>query len=120
MIIKISVRFERLIDNAVDDVIYWLSYEGHDGRAIWNSLTNVRREALMQMAFQLGRSDLLEFEDCREEIWEEDWEGAAREMRDSDWYREDSRDRAARMADAVQDNNPANFLQAEDPYDDDQ
>ena len=43
-------------------------------------------------------------------------EGGAAEMRDSDWYRENSPDRAARMSDAMEDNNPANFLQAADPY----
>ena len=73
----------------------------------------------MQMAFQLGRTTLLEFEDLRQEIWDGDWEGAHDEMVDSLWHGQTS-ERCDRMADAMQDNNPANFLQADDPYDEDQ
>lgn len=105
------------IDNAIDDVIYWLSYEGHNGQQIWDGLTNVRREALMQMAFQLGRSSLLGFTDTRQEIWDGDWAGAAGEMRDSDWYEEDTPERAGRMIDAFEDNDASGWRQAEDPYD---
>ena len=104
------------IDNAADDVIYWLSYDNHDGQQIWGSLTNVRREALMQMAFQLGRSSLLGFEDTRQEIWDEDWAGAAREMRSSLWY-EQTEDRCKRMATAFENNDASGWRQAVDPYD---
>ena len=76
----------------------------------------MRQDVLVQMAFQLGRSHLVVFTQTRLEILEGDWEDAAAEMRDSDWYRENSPDRAARMSDAMEDNNPANFLQAADPY----
>ena len=108
---------ENDIDNAVDDVIYWLSYYGHDGRAIWNSLTNVRREVLMQMSFQLGRPSLLRFTDTRQKIWDSDWKGAGREMRNSKWWRDDTRPRAERMIKAFEDNDASGWRQAEDPYD---
>lgn len=104
------------IDNAVDDVIYWLTYEGHNGRAIWNSLGNVRREVLMQMAFQLGRTSLLGFTDTRQAIWDGDWARVGREMRDSKWWRTDTRPRAERMATAFEDNDASGFRQAVDPY----
>lgn len=104
------------IDTAVDDVIYWLSYDNHDGRQIWRSLTNVRREVLMQMAFQLGRTRLLKFVDTRQEIWDKDWADAADEMKDSKWWRTDSRDRATRMINAFRNNDASGFRQAHDPY----
>ena len=104
------------IDTAVDDVIYWLSYDNHDGRKIWRSLTNVRREVLMQMAFQLGRNRLLKFVDTRKEIWDSDWKGAADEMWDSKWRREDTPERAERMIDAFRNNSASGFRQAHDPY----
>ena len=107
---------ENDIDVAVDDVIYWLSYDGHDGRKIWNSLTNVRREALMQMSFQLGRSKLLKFVDTRQEIWDKDWAGAGEAMRDSKWWREDSRDRAERMITGFEDDDASGWRQSDDPY----
>jgi GH24 family phage-related lysozyme (muramidase) len=99
------------IDVAISDVIYWLG-----SPSVFEGLSNVRQDVLVQMAFQLGRSHLVGFTQTRLEILEGDWEDAAAEMRDSDWYRENSPDRAARMSDAMEDNNPANFLQAADPY----
>jgi lysozyme len=70
----------------------------------------------MQMAFQLGRSSLLEFEDARQEIWDEDWEGTAREMRNSLWHRQ-TPERCDRMSDAFENDDASGWRQAEDPYD---
>lgn len=70
----------------------------------------------MQMAFQLGRSSLLGFEDTRQKIWDSDWAGAGKEMRNSKWWREDTPERAERMATAFEDNDASEFRQAHDPY----
>lgn len=105
------------IDNAVSDVIYWLGYNNHDGQEVWNGLTDVRREVLMQMAFQLGRNRLLGFILTRQEIWDRDWEGAADEMLNSKWRKIDTPERAERMANAMRHNDASYFRQATDPYD---
>lgn len=99
------------IDTAIDDVIHWLGSE-----SIWEDLSTVRRGVLVQMAFQLGRPSLLGFTGLRQEIWDGDWEGAGVEMRDSDWWREDTPERAERMAVSFEDNDDSGWRQADDPY----
>ena len=101
------------IDTAIDDVIYWLGSE-----SVWEDLTDVRRGALVQMAFQLGRPSLLGFTATRQKILDGDWEGAAREMLDSNWASdEQTPQRARRMATAFENNDASGWRQAYDPYD---
>lgn len=58
----------------------------------------VRRDVLVQMAYQMGRDGLAGFQRMIAALGVGDYERAAREMRDSKWWREDSRSRAEVLA----------------------
>ena len=60
---------------------------------------------------------LMGFRRLRQEILDDDWEGAADEMRGSNWYRVDTRPRAGRMVKAWENNSATHLFQSEDPYD---
>ena len=91
--------------------------------SLWEDLGDVRREVVVQMAFQMGLRKLSQFTQFRQALADRDYDKAAFEMlhsadgkRPSKWAGKDSPARARRMADAMGDNNPANFLQGHDPY----
>ena len=91
--------------------------------SLWVSLGEVRREVVVQMAFQMGLRKLSQFTQFRQALVDRDYDKAAFEMlhsadgkRPSKWATQ-TPERARRMADAMQDNNPANFQQGHDPYD---
>ncbi len=85
--------------------------------SIWSGLGNVRREVIIQMAFQMGGDGLGKFVKFKQALLDRDYNKAYDEMIDSKWWREDSRDRAQRMANAMKYNSASYFLQGEDPYD---
>ena len=58
-----------------------------------------RRNALISMMYQMGVAGTLRFKKMWAAIEEQDWETAAKEMRDSSWWRDPAtRGRAERMA----------------------
>ena len=61
-------------------------------------LDEVRQDVLVQMAFQMGEAGLRGFRKMLEALQVADFAEAAREMRDSKWWREDSRTRAETLA----------------------
>lgn len=61
-------------------------------------LDEVRRDVVVQMAFQIGEEGLGKFQQMIACLCSGDYPGAAREMRDSKWWREDSRTRAETLA----------------------
>jgi len=63
--------------------------------------TDVRKAALVNMAFQLGRARLSTFARMRAAIAQGDWEAAADHALDSKWAKEDTPERAKRIADAL-------------------
>lgn len=65
-----------------------------------NSLTEPRREALCQMAYQLGVPRLLGFQRMLAALRRKDWQAAHDEALDSKWARQDP-DRAAVIAEML-------------------
>lgn len=92
------------IETATDDAIYFLCRNGSQSH--WDGLSDVRREIIINMAFNMGRPTLLDFNRFRNALLESDWEEAADEMEDSEWAREDVPVRAARLIDAMRSNDP--------------
>jgi len=54
----------------------------------WNLLNDSRKCVLINMAYQLGISGLLQFRGMLNRLESKDYAGAASEMKDSVWYRE--------------------------------
>lgn len=84
--------------------------------SLWGGLGDVRREVVMQMAFQMGPYSLAGFTKFLQALQRRDYDDAADEMLDSKWAREDSPSRARRMANAMRHNDASYFQQGEDPY----
>jgi len=61
-------------------------------------INDARRVALVSMCWQMGRLRVLGFREMRKAIMGGDWALAAREALDSQWAREDTPARAARVA----------------------
>lgn len=61
-------------------------------------LDEVRQDVLVQMAFQMGEAGLRGFRRMLDALQVADFATAAKEMRDSKWWREDSRTRAETLA----------------------
>lgn len=61
------------------------------------SLDAVRQDGLTNMAFQLGTDGLAGFPRAMRCIAARDWAGAALNLKDSDWFRTDTPERAARV-----------------------
>jgi len=68
---------------------------------VWGRMTIPRRSALINMAYQLGLDGLFGFEKMIDAIKVEDWHAAWREALDSKWAREDTPERALRVADVL-------------------
>ena len=58
----------------------------------------LRRDVLIQMAFQMGEAGLASFRQMIAALQVADYGEAARQMRESKWWREDSRSRAEELA----------------------
>lgn len=67
----------------------------------FDDLDEVRQEVLVNMAFNLGYARLAGFKKLRAMIRARNFPGAAREMLDSKWAREDVGPRAERLAQAM-------------------
>jgi lysozyme len=65
---------------------------------VYQHLTDVRREVLIEMIFQMGIGGVGKFKRFLRAAQARDWEGARNEMLDSKWYREDSPGRALELA----------------------
>ena len=92
-------------------------------RSLWEGLGEVRREVVVQMAFQMGLKRLSTFTKFRQALADRDYDKAAFEMlysadgkRPSKWAGKDSPKRARRMANAMRHNDPSYFRRGHDPY----
>lgn len=61
-------------------------------------LSGARKDAIVQMAFQLGIDGLLGFKNMRKAIEQEDWSSAHSHALDSKWAKIDTPNRAKRVA----------------------
>lgn len=64
----------------------------------WPLLNEVRQRAIVMMAFQLGITKLLKFKNMFAALEASRWEDAGTAALESKWAKEDSPDRAARIA----------------------
>lgn len=69
---------------------------------VWRSLTNDRQMALVSMCFQLGWGHLSDFKKMLAAFQRADYRAAALHALDSKWAREDTPDRAKRMATLIE------------------
>lgn len=92
----IDLILEEDVDQAHEDATAWL------GEDTFNRLTDVRKLVVVDMSFQLGLTSLRKFKNTRKAIIEENWSKAKEEMLDSVWYREDTPDRAAALAELME------------------
>ena len=67
----------------------------------WPRLTDERRRVLANMGYQLGVGGLMGFKRMLAALERGDYDGAAREMLDSKWARQDSPGRARRLAERM-------------------
>ena len=67
----------------------------------WPRLTDDRRRVLANMGYQLGVAGLMGFKRMLAGLERGDYDGAAREMLDSKWARQDSPGRARRLAEKM-------------------
>lgn len=84
---------------------FWLSYlveerEKQLDQYIpwWRTLSDARQRALIQMSYQLGVSGLLGFPRMLKALQEGNWGEAYRQALDSKWAREDTPERAQKVA----------------------
>ena len=68
------------------------------GRDRFDSFTEARQRALVNMCFQMGAQGLANFKRMIDAIMRNDWELAYDEALDSKWARSDSPERAKRVA----------------------
>jgi len=68
----------------------------------WENTSDVARSLLVLMAFQLGVGGVLVFKRMLEAVKGGDFDLAAKEMRDSAWWRVQTPQRAERMAQAME------------------
>lgn len=64
----------------------------------WAGMNPVRRDALTEMAFQLGAGSLAGFKKMRKATRAGQWKAVAKHALDSKWARDDTPERAARVA----------------------
>ena len=91
--------------------------------SLWEGLGDVRREVVVQMAFQMGLKKLSTFAKFRQALADRNYDKAAFEMlhsasgkRPSKWATQSPK-RAQRMANAMRHNDPSYFQRGHDPYD---
>lgn len=64
----------------------------------FNGLSSARQDVLISMAYQMGMEGLCGFKKFLDAVSRKQWERAVYEMMDSKWAREDSPERARRLA----------------------
>ena len=69
---------------------------------VWRNLNQVRREVLVEMVFQMGKTGVSKFKRMRQALREEDYHTAGNEMVDSRW-REQTPKRATCLAQLMRD-----------------
>ncbi len=97
------------LDTAKLDAMFYICQGGSPSR--WHSISHVRQEVLINMAFQLGRTKLCGFTKTRAHILAGAWQEAHDEMLKSKWAREDTPKRANKMADAMLTDDPSYLYQ---------
>lgn len=103
----IDAIFDDDLEIAKGDAMYYICRGGSPSR--WHSLSHVRQEVLINMAFQLGRTKLCGFTKTRTHILAAEWEEAHDEMLKSKWAKKDTPTRAGKMADAMETNNASHL-----------
>ena len=88
-----EIILEACIRNVFDEIKRKLSY--------WMWLPLECRAVLVNMGYQMGVSGLLKFKNMLKHMENDEWEEAADEMLDSKWARQDSPERALRLADRI-------------------
>lgn len=91
-----ELMLEEDLSQAVQDAVYL--FPGFNSRV---DFTDNRKAALVNMAFQLGRDRLSGFARMRAAVAAGDWEAAADHALDSKWAKEDTPERAKRVAAAL-------------------
>jgi len=91
-----ELMLEEDLSQAVQDAVYL--FPGFNPRV---DFTDNRKAALVNMAFQLGRDRLSGFARMRAAVAAGDWEAAADHALDSKWAKEDTPERAKRVAAAL-------------------
>jgi len=87
-------EIEYLLNNDIRAVRDEVRARLHD---IWPLLNDARKDAICDMAFNLGVAGLLQFRRMLSALRRQDWDGAAREMLDSLWAQQVG-ERARRLA----------------------
>lgn len=86
-------EIEAMLQNDLNEVVAQL----YGNLPLYRKLSNVRAAVLENMAFNMGFHGLLEFRQALACMENSDWEGAAKEILDSDWAKQVG-DRAERLA----------------------
>lgn len=104
-ILTIGIGWNLEANGLPDDVIeqlFDIAYENARKEASalpgWDKCNEVRRGVLVSMVYQMGYPSVTRFRRMLHHIQQEDWAGAAREMLDSRWYKEDTPHRAMRLS----------------------
>lgn len=79
---------EREAEILLENDLLNLKLELEDKLPIFKKLNNVRRNVLLEMAFQLGTPNLLKFKKTFEYLKNDDYEKASEEMLNSKWHEE--------------------------------
>ena len=77
---EMQMLYNESVKQAADDVNAYLPKAGRHPIAV--------KKVLLDMAFNLGRTKLNDFEEMKKALLERDYNRAADEMIDSDWYRQ--------------------------------
>ena len=77
-------------------------------QSAFSSLSDERQEVVANMAFNMGRGKLNEFNQLRSHLQNDNWNGAMQEMLDSDWSGQVG-NRALRLGKVMDTNNPIWF-----------
>ena len=73
------------------------------GAGFWDGLDQVRRNALINMRFNLGPAGFRTFKRMIEAIKQRSWHAAAQEAKDSRWYFQAGRSRVVRICEEIRD-----------------
>ena len=75
-----DIIFNDLYSNSQKDAVKWI------GKETYNGLSPERQEVVNDMSYNLGRVKLSKFKKLRKALQAGDYDKAAEEMKDSDWY----------------------------------
>ena len=94
---KLTIGYGRNLENGIsereaeillENDLLNLKLELEDKLPIFKKLNNVRRNVILEMAFQLGVPNLLNFKKTIQHLINEEFEKASEEMLNSKWHRE--------------------------------